>query len=423
MPAAPTSTAPTPASPVPSGPGAESAKAGQVAPVSPSPAPPSAAASPLNDAFSEIDKIIADTQQKAPPAPGAKRSPSDPSKQVEKPAEPEKPKSEDVKPVVATDETQKLSAPELRKAYAQRKQELKEANERLAAHEAKLKEYEAKVGDGSELSRIQQRLQETEKRAKELEDQIKFVDYEKSPEYKEKYYEPFVTAYQAGRQKAASLKIMERKNDMDEVVQQARKATPEDFDAIMRLQDDGEAAEMADRLFGPMANLVIYHREKIMDLNSARVNAIEQFKKTGSEREQKTAEQMKAIHEKAKTVFKTHVEKGMSDHPQWFKADEADDQGKKMLEQGLLNADSVFTASNQNPEDRAAMHAAFRNMAGAFPFVALKLHRAESRIKELETELEEFKKSTPSEPSRERGAPSQPMSAEEEIEALARAGR
>lgn len=291
--------------------------------------------------------------------------------------------------------------------------------EQLAAREARVKELESKAAELEELPKVKERMTAAEKRAEEIETELRFANYERSQEYQDKYYKPFLDAYQSGRNKVGQLKIMQRTDEMGEITQPARKATAEDFDALMRISDDAEAAEFADRMFGPMANLVIYHREKVMDLNNSRANAIEDYRKKGDERQQQFETQSKAMQEKVRNTFQASVKEGMTKYPQWFKADDGDDQGKQVLEKGLLNADSVFSATNHSPEERAQIHAAFRNMAGAFPYVALKLHRAEGRIKELEEELKEFRASGPNESGERRGPKTGPLTAEDEIDAMA----
>lgn len=393
--------------------------------------PPAAAPPPINEAFAEIDKIIADSQQKRPQKPAAKPAEKPADKPADKPAaaQTEKPGEKPAEKPAELDpakdpDVQRLKTPELAKAYVNNKRELHGTKEKLAAAETRLKELEAKASELSNLSAIQEKLTATERRAQDLEQQIKFVDYEKSPEYKEKYYAPFLDAYQAGRAKVASLKTREVKDpNTEEVIQPRRQATEEDFDNIMRIQDDGEAAEAADRLFGPLSNLVIYHREKVMELNRARVKAIEDYKAKGGEREKQTAAQISALQEKVKNTFQASVQAGVEKYPQWFKAEEGDEDGKVALEKGMLNADTIFSNSKLDPEVAAQRHAAFRNMAGAFPYVALKLHRAEAKIAELEKELGEFKKSELGGGGVERGEKSGELSVDDEIDALAGAGR
>lgn len=422
-----------PAAPATSTPAAAPSPAATTPTGQPSPTPTTAQPSsdkpsappPINDAFSEIDKIIADSQQKRPQKPQAK--PED--KPAEKPAaaQPEKPGDKPVdKPADLPDDSEikNLQPAQLKKVYQEKKRELHDTKTKLTAAETRLKELEAKAAELAQLSTIQEKLTATEKRAQELEQQIKFVDYEKSPEYKEKYYAPFVDAYQAGRAKVASLKTRElRDPTTEEITQPRRQATEEDFDNIMRIQDDGEAAETAERLFGPLSNLVIYHREKVMELNRARVNAIEDYKAKGGEREKQTAAQTAALKEKIKNTFQAAVKTGMEQYPQWFKADDGDEDGKAALEKGMLNADTIFSNSKIDPEVAAQRHAAFRNMAGAFPYVALKLHRAEQRISDLEKELAEFNKSELGGGGQERAEKTGEISVDDEIDQLATAGR
>lgn len=400
------------------------------------PAPAQAAGekpgAPFNSAFDEIDKIIADTQQKTPKAPGARRAEKnagqpdtegDPTKPEQKNGEQGKPEAEK-KPAGEFDES-KAGPKELKAAYRQRQTELKEAREKLTAMETRLAELQAKEVELAEAVKLKERYSELEKRSQELDTELKFANYERSSEYKEKYLDPFVNAYGAAQKKMEQLRVVERKNpETEEVVQQARKATREDFDAIMGIRDDGDAAVMAERLFGPMANLVMYHREKIQDLNSARINAIDEYRKKGSERETKMAEQSKAHKERLTTVFNEAKKVGIEKHPQWFKPDDGDDQGKEILAKGMQDADVNFSGEAKlDPAERAMRHAAMRNMAGAFPYVALKLHRATQKIAELEAELKDFKASEPTERGSERGTPAAPLGWEQELEALDKGGR
>lgn len=411
MPAPAPAPPPAPAAPVAPAPGTPP----------PAPAKPPVPSAPINDAFAEIDKVIKESGEKE----SAKRAAKPPVSKTEKPAketvqpgekppaekqaEPPKPAVEKPAEIPKPDETMPVSAPQLRAAYSELKKNHAAATEKLTAAEARLKELES----------IQEKLQSTAKRAEELEQQIKFVDYEKSPEYKEKYYKPFVDAYQTGRDKVSSLRTVERRDEMEEVTQPRRAGTAEDFDAIMRLADDGQAAELADQLFGPLSSVVMYHRERVMELNTARVNAIEEFKKTGGEREKEAVQRMQAVQEKARTTYREAVEVGISSHPEWFKPDEGDQAGAAMLEKGMKDADLAFSKNNLTPEQTAIRHAAFRNMAGAFPFMALKLHRANEKIAELEKALSEFKESEPNADSHKRDK-NQPISAEDEIDNLAK---
>jgi hypothetical protein len=134
---------------------------------------------------------------------------------------------------------------------------LRKAYDALKAENATLKKQfeeakKATPADDPEKKRLGEtnaqylkRIESLEKQAQTLEEHVKFADFTKSTEYKEKYYQPFVDSYNEGRAATANLKIIERKNGEDEIIQPARQATAEDFDAIMSIRDDGEAADKA----------------------------------------------------------------------------------------------------------------------------------------------------------------------------------
>lgn len=259
----------------------------------------------------------------------------------------------------------------------------------------------------------------------ELESELKFSNYERSEEFKTQYYEPFVNAYGAGRSKVASLNILDPETGTQ------RKGTPEDFDFIMQIGDDDAAAEKAQEMFGAKAPIVMYHRERVSELNDAKVKASEKYRKEGNERETQREESMRKGREEVAQTFNKAVLEGIEKYPKLFKAIEGDEKGSKILEEGFLNADIAFGTQSKdadgNPirmdaKTRAAKHAAIRNMAGAFPYVVHLMKQAQAKAKELETKLAEFDKSQPGQGSggRGKGAPNlTPMQqAEKGIEAL-----
>lgn len=409
-PAASTSTPPTSAP-------SKSTSGATPAAAAPAPSPPGSSTPPVNDAFTELDRIIAESEKKA----AAKAAPTKPKAESETKAEgngdPQPPQD----PNKEKDETLTLPPQKLRTAYAKTKTELKEARDKLAAAEARLKQAETSPAKPEELTKLQERIAAAEKRAADLDSELRFTNYEKSSEYQEKYYEPFIQSYNNGRNSVAGLEVIERKDpDTDEVTQPGRKATADDFDAIMSMQSDAQAAQQAERLFGPSgAVVVMVERKAVKDANLRRLNAIEDYRKKGSEREEQAKTQTKAMREKLAGVFNTAKEQALEKYPQWFKAEETDEQGKQLLETGMAETDRLFSDNKMDPAERAVRHAAIRNKAGAFDYVALKLHRAEQRVAELETELEAFKESEPNKSGRERGGKETPISADEELELIA----
>lgn len=314
--------------------------------------------------------------------------PSVPSNPVDPKAKPQDSSASDAaakKPELKPGETAKPKpqpAAELRQAY----EALKAKHKALEAEHAALR---SKPPEDPEKKSIQERFESAEKRRQELEDEIRFAKYESSTEYKEKYERPFVDAYQQGRSKVSSLKVVDREGN-------TRQGTPEDFDRIARMVDDDAAADAASEMFGTKAPLVLYHRERVQELNGARVRAIEDFRKQGSEREKQQSEAQSKSMESIGKLWKQANEEAVEKYPQWFKpADGADDENAA-LEEGYKLADAGFSDSgNMTQEQRVRLHSAIRNRAAGFGRVVLQNRKLSARVSELETKLKEFESSVP----------------------------
>jgi len=339
----------------------------------------------------------------------AKTSPEDsgtegqPVQDKEKSAQPASPKPEP------------KTAPELRAAY--------EANKkRLAELEKEVTTLKAKPAEDPDKQALASALKDREEKLAKLSEELKFANFETTDEYKQNYLKPFEDAFSEGREKASSRVVTSDDGT-------PRQGTPADFDAIMRISNDGEAEEKAIELFGKGAYGIISAREKVLDAHKKRVNAISDHKGKFAERDKARAEQMAKqraeMEQRRGTMaasFKKLNEETVAKYPQIFKADDTDEEGKAALEKGFAIADRGFTPSGKiPPEEMVKVHSAIRNKAGAFDFVYLKLNRATAKLKELETQLAEFKKSEPAGGIDRRGTQGAgALSAEEEIDALDR---
>lgn len=273
----------------------------------------------------------------------------------------------------------------------------KEKKQRIQL-EAQLKELrEVQPSDHPSVKSMQQRLEAAEKRRDELETEMRFSNYERSSEYKDKWEKPFMDAYSIGRQKVAGLEIAEIIDDATgQVVQKARPATPEDFDRIMAISNDREASKLAGQLFGEDKHLVLFHREKVMDLNRSRHNAIEEYRKTGSERAIQESEMTKKQVEARNGLWKQANEALEEKFSKWLKPQDGDDEGNQILETAIKQANAAFADNpNMSQEDRVRLDALVRNRAIAFPRAAYLNSKLESRVQELEAELAQFKSSEP----------------------------
>lgn len=358
-----------------------------------------------DDAFAEIDRIASGQdkpKEGAKPAPKAeekedasanltssksKESPTSGASSAENSSS-----STDVK----TTPQKPVAAAELRKAY----ENLKSEHARLKEEHTKLKDF--KPPEDTEKKALAERVEAHTKRISELEAELRYSNYERSEEYKTKYHEPFVEAYQAGRAKVASLKVADAEGE-------TRQGTAADFDNIMRIQDDETAAEKATEMFGAKASIVLYHRERVQELNAARAKAVEEYRKSGDERERQRLEQQTLAKTTAEKqageiagMFKTFADEAIEKYPQWFKPEEGDDKGNELLVKGFERADLAFKSSpfqpNLTPQERDGiirLHTAIRNKAAGFDRLVYKNTQLSNRVKELETKLAEFENSKP----------------------------
>lgn len=236
-----------------------------------------------------------------------------------------------------------------------------------------------------------------QKRLDELETELRFTNYERSQEYKEKYETPFVRAWNAGQQKAAGLKVVESPGEADPVTGERtgakmRQGTKEDFDVLMQIGDDDAAAEFAQQRFGAKAPLMLYHREQVQALNSARLQAIDDFRKQGVDREKNRMEQTTQQEKQISEAWTRENTAAIEKYPNWFKPVEGDDKGNELLERGFKLADLAFSNDIQKMplEKRVQIWSAVRNKAAGFDRLAQQNRALQDQIKELQAKLEGF---------------------------------
>jgi hypothetical protein len=239
-----------------------------------------------------------------------------------------------------------------------------------------------------------------------LEDEFRYVNYEKSPEYAEKYQKPFHDAWDRGR------KMIQRLNFTNEEGNSVP-ATAAQFDALMveYIQNPEAAAQKLHDMFGPRAALITPHMLEVEKSKIAADTAIEEFKKSGAEREKQWNETSSKVAKEIESHWQTAT-KPESVPEQWKPyvlpkgADKdgnlLDKEGDELLAKAMAQFDKAATENARDPsltkEQREAVlgrAAAIRNKAAAFPRLVRDLKASQSRIAELEKQLAGFQKSEP----------------------------
>jgi hypothetical protein len=369
----------------------------------------------LNDAFSKLDDIFKPESNEPAEENNEENKQDNIDKKQEKTADKKdqnKVPDVDKKQETSQDKPQDnkpIKAASLRENYDLVKNKLSQA-------EAKLKEYEEKLKSPPKISEEEKKSYEekvtaSEKRRAELEEHMKFVDYSKSEEFKTKYEKPFFDAYTEGRNKISTLMVN------DEETGTLRKATAEDFDSIMRLNDDEAAAAKIEELFGTgvKALMAANAREKAATAFGLKNKALDEFRAKGSEFEKLRGEQMKKQSEEVAKIWSEEKSSGADRHPHLFKTIENDNTGNSILEDGYRLADLAFGAldaenaaklpqwvkdrmvnGNLPPQELAKLHAAVRNKAGAFDRLAFQNKQYKSEIETLKKKLSGLQASEPS---------------------------
>lgn len=358
-----------------------------VAPASTPSAAPSTPASNGGNAFQEIDALFAD----APPEEPKPAAPAEPTavkptqakpgeKPTEKPAQKPAEKPQDKKPDEKKQGDEFKGAAQLRKAYEDSKAEIARLN--------KLLEEKSKPVEDPEKLTLKQQYEELQKRHQETDGELRFVRYEKSQEYRDKYEKPMHKALADAEGEISELMLTDGEGS-------ERKATIQDFAALvdMPLQ---KAITQAKAWFGDAATEVLAHRRKVVDLSKSAKEAIEDYKKRGSELEkQKTAETEKQ-HAQIASTWENLNKQLRTNKADLFGPAEGDDEGNSLLEKWTNFTDLALNPRSELPtEKRIQFLALVRNKAAAFDREVHRSKQKDSKIAALEKELQEFKASVP----------------------------
>ncbi len=305
----------------------------------------------------------------------------------------------DSKPTVGEPQKPKKPSDFLREELAKQKARAEADEKELTALKAPKEDPEKK-----ELS---EKLTAAEKRAQEREEELRFANYERSEEYQSKYFKPYVEAFNTARQKITELDVVEIKREdpntgEERILQAGRAAVPEDFDRIAMMPDGREARKLAKQLFGEDFQIAMSHREKVMELNSSRQNALNEQRTKGAEREKAQLEQRtKAQTESQKMrdqLWNAADKKFAEKHKDWIQPDEGDEVGKKILSSDMAVTEALFKDTGHlDPNKVIELHNEMKNRAGAAGYLEHLLKQTRKQLAEATEKLKGFEGSEPKE--------------------------
>lgn len=282
----------------------------------------------------------------------------------------------------------------------------KEHEARAAAAEAKLLETEKRAVPEAKWKEKEAALEAANARLTELEEEIRYVNYQKSGEFNEKYQKPYQAAWNRAMGELGDLTIQEHNEDGD-AIGEARAVTPGDILDLVNMPL-GKAMEAAKARFGDLAQEVMAHRKEIRKLADEQGMALESARKTGADREKEmTSKQQKEFGEVSDTI-KSHWSKANEEVTadpklgKHFTPIDGDQEGNQRLAKGYEMADRAFsenpTAPGLTADQRAAIvrrHAAVRNRSAAFGRLVYENGQKDAKIVEMQKLIDEYKGSEP----------------------------
>jgi hypothetical protein len=171
--------------------------------------------------------------------------------------------------------------------------------ERARVAEARVKEYETQRVPEQERTSITQRMEQIQKRNDELENHIRFTNYEQSTEFKAKYQDPYESRLADAITELSQIPV----TGIDGNV---RAATQDDLFELINL-DPVKRLAVAKEKFGDLAQEVIDHAKDVRNLLITRNKALDEAKVKGKERETQQSElmtrQMKAFEGKVREWY------------------------------------------------------------------------------------------------------------------------
>lgn len=277
---------------------------------------------------------------------------------------------------------------------------MEEYKAKHAEVERQLAETRKLVGDEAKRKAELEKLQAFEKRNKELEDHIRYVDYSKSSEFKEKYQQPYEKAWKDAMAELKEITVEDESGS-------SRPFTAQDMLELVNMPLP-KARELADELFGSFADDIMAQRKEIRSLFDKQVQALEDAKKNGAEREKATQSERERLESEIGNEVKAKWESLNAAITKdeklgkYFQPIEGDDESNTKLAKGFELVDSAFARSPMDPsltpEERDIIiqkHVAVRNRAAAFGRLTLMVEKRDARIAELEAELAQYSESTP----------------------------
>lgn len=368
-------------------------------------APPPKAGSAKAELFKSLRKKVGapveEPAKESPPAPPERKPSSAKAKESPAPTpEAPEPEIEESVPVEAESPKVEGEKPAKEKTGTNPWRLVDQYKAKNSQLEKELAELKSTKVSGEERESIMAEMKKIQARNKELEDEIRYVNYEKSSEFQTQYDEPYKKAWEVAMGELREIPIQNENGEL-------RETSDADIWELVNMSLYN-ARKTADRYYGEFADDVMRHRNEIQKLLRARSMALKDAKEKGGEREKQVASQREMETKATATVIKDTWEKfnkQAHSHEKWgkyFVPTEGDQEGNSRLAKGYQLVDRAFSEDVRNPEFNSDQRAqavqrlvAVRNRAAAFSRLVYMNEQLQAKLDAASKELEDFKNSSP----------------------------
>jgi len=332
-----------------------------------------------------------------PKKPAAKTDEKAAEKEIDVPT-PEKNKgAPDKKTDAKTADAKPVVAPKTEKSLGERYREERAQREKYETENLELRKL---IQNPNERKLEAEKVTKLEAQNKELLEHIKFLDYQKHPEFLEKYSKPYDDKWNEVWSEVAGATIMENGEE--------RKVEPADLIKLGNLPAHmltKEAKAKFGEDLGPMVTQMV---RELRGLSKAKFDALEKAKKDGADFFQKAQESEGIENQKRNEFLASTWEKSNQDlethsiYGSYFKPQEGDDEWNAKLDKGKA---FVKKAWEQSPlekgisaEEQAARvkrQAKLQRCAESFSVQQLKISRLQAKLDDANKKLSEYESSTP----------------------------
>ena len=384
-----------------------------------SPDAPTERGADYTDAFAGIDAIEGQgldnpmgsaSPAPAPVAPEAPTPTPTPEPQAATPAAPQKnddlfnldklvtPKTETPAAPAKTPEPAAKNEPASLKQFREQYEMTKKERDDFAA---KVSELERAKSEGTRkeveeaTKALKAEMDSIRKNAEELDTEVRYLNYTRSGEYKQKYETPLREAWQTALGDIEGIRVTDEDGT-------ERDANHQDIMVLLNVPV-AKAAIIAQETFGPAAPEIMAHRRRLIELTQARDKSISEWKEKGAQREVESKKQLESRQTRSRDLFESQFADYEKTHSQLFGREEGDEDGNKLLDESdrlvriALKGEGIDADMGYDDKvdliTKAQAQVALR--ARAYGRERLRVIRLQQKVAELEKKVGKVRSSEP----------------------------